>query len=292
LKPAPFEHVAPRSIAEAVSLLEQHGDEAKPLAGGQSLIPLLALRLATPGVLVDLARVEELDYVRAEGPSLAIGAMTTHRAVEKHASVGRCPMLVEALDVVGHVAIRNRGTVGGSLAHADPAAEWPARALALDAEVDAAGPGGTRTIPAAELFFTYLTTVLEPDELVTQIRLKLPEGRSGSAFVELARRHGDFAIAGAGAVVWLDDADIVSDARVVLIGVGPTALRSAEAEEALRGLRADQVSAEEVGTQVVASIDPVGDIHGSAGYRREVAKVLTERAVRLALDRARGGAQT
>src|SRR5581483_10916993 len=182
VKPAPFEYERPESLGEAVGLLAEHGEEAKLLAGGQSLVPLLALRLASPSVLIDLNGVRELDHLRLEGDRLAIGAMTRHRDVEEMAELRtRCPMLVEGVSLIGHVTIRNRGTVGGSLAHADPAAEWPSLVLALE---------GVRTIPAEEFFETYFTTALAPDEIVSEVRLRIPESpRVGSCFLELARRH-------------------------------------------------------------------------------------------------------
>jgi carbon-monoxide dehydrogenase medium subunit len=288
VKPAPFEYFAPESVEEVVSLLAEHGDEAKVLAGGQSLIPLLALRLASPTVLIDLNRVAGLDYMDAGGDVLKIGALTRHRTVEKMSGLAtRCPMLSDAVGLVGHVAIRNRGTVVGSMAHADPAAEWPALALALDGEFDVVGPNGERTIPADSFFVTYLTSALEPDELVTEVRLSLPNGGTGSSFVELARRHGDFAVAGAGATLRLTGGGAIEDARIVLIGVAATAIRVREAEQSLRGSDATPNAFEEAAEIVRGLIDPTGDIHGSSEYRREIAKVLTRRALLSAA--ARGG---
>jgi carbon-monoxide dehydrogenase medium subunit len=290
LKPAPFEYFAPESVEEVVSLLFEHGDEAKLLAGGQSLIPLLALRLASPGVLIDLNRVRALDYVDDEGDVLKVGALTRHRTIEKLPGLSeRCSMLSDAVELVGHVAIRNRGTVVGSMAHADPAAEWPALALALSAEFDVVGPNGGRTIPADSFFLTYLTTTLEPDEVVTEVRLPIPKG-VGSSFVELARRHGDFAVAGAGA--WLRlSGGAIEDARVVLIGVAATALRVKEVERSLVGQQASPEAFEEAAEVVRAQIEPTPDIHGSSGYRRGIAKVLTRRALHSAAERAGGGAR-
>lgn len=289
MKPPPFEYVAPETLEEAVEALARHGEEAKLLAGGQSLVPLMALRLASPGVLVDLNRVSELAYVRREPDGLAVGAMTRQRDVEALPGLeDECAMLAEAIALVGHVAIRNRGTVGGSLAHADPAAEWPALALALDAECEVRGPGGARTVAAADLFETYFTTTLAPDEILTEVRLRLPRGRVGSAFVELARRHGDFALAGTGAVLWLDDEGAVEDARVVLIGVKDTAVRSGAAEAALRGERPTDARIAEAAAAVGADIEPVSDVHATADYRRHLAVVLTRRALETARARAEG----
>jgi len=288
LKPAPFEYFAPESVDEVVSLLAEHGDEAKVLAGGQSLIPLLALRLASPTVLIDLNRVTALDYLDTGGNVLKIGALTRHRAVEKMSDLARrCPMLSDAVELVGHVAIRNRGTVVGSMAHADPAAEWPALALALDGEFDVVGPSGTRTIPADSFFVTYLTSALEPEELVTEVRLTLPNSATGSSFVELARRHGDFAVAGAGAMLRLSETRTIEEARIVLIGVAATALRARDAEQSLLGREANPDAFEDAAEIVRGVIDPSGDIHGSAEFRREIGKVLTRRALTSAA--ARGG---
>lgn len=290
MKPAPFEYFAPDSVEEVVSLLSEHGDEGKILAGGQSLIPLLALRLASPTVVIDLNRVAALDHVSHEGGTLRIGALTRHRTIERLPGLAQtCPMLSDAVELVGHVAIRNRGTVVGSMAHADPAAEWPALALALDAEFDVVGPNGSRTIPAESFFVTYLTSALEPEELVTEVRLSLPSSSAASSFVELARRHGDFAVAGAGAMLQLSGGGI-EEARIVLIGVGSTALRVREAEQSLIGRQATPDVFEETAETVRGLIDPTGDIHGSADYRREIAKVLTRRALVSAAARGGGGA--
>jgi carbon-monoxide dehydrogenase medium subunit len=290
VKPAPFEYFSPTTLEELVSLLGQHGDEAKLLAGGQSLIALLALRLATPTVIIDLNRVEELEYVAEDDDTVRVGALARHRAIEKRfASTGRCPMVSEAVGVIGHVAIRNRGTVVGSLVHADPAAEWPALALALDGTCDVVGPQGKRTIPADDLFVSYFTTTLAPDEVATELRIKLPPASVGSAFTELARRHGDFAIAGAGAIVGLDSAGRVDTARIVLIGVADTALRIQRAEEILIGRDPSAEGFAESAEIVGKSIDPASDVHGSSEFRKHVTKVLTRRALESAAHRAQEG---
>lgn len=293
MKPAPFEYLAPESLGEAASLLARHGDEAKLIAGGQSLVPLLAFRLATPGVLIDLNGIDELSYLRLEGSSLVIGALARHRDVEHLEELGpRCPLVAEGVSSIGHVAIRNRGTVGGSIAHADPAAEWPSIALALDGEIDAVGPNGTRTIPAGEFFLSYFTTALAPDEIVKEVRLRLPDGgRVGSTYLELARRHGDFALAGVGAVVTLGESGAISDARLTLTGVGETAVRSLSAEGVLRGAPPGEGLFEEAAMAADADIEPVSDVHGSSEFRRHIAKVLVRRALRRASERAaRAGA--
>lgn len=287
MKAAPFHYLAPESVEEAVALLSEHGDEAKLLAGGQSLVPLLALRLATPAVLIDLNRVLQLDHLEDAGHSLKVGALVRHRAIETLDGLGaRCPMITEAVSSVGHVSIRNRGTIVGSLAHADPAAEWPAIALALDGEVDVIGPNGVRTIGAKALFETYFTTTIRPDEVATEARFRIPEGRVGSSFVELARRRGDFAIAGAGALLHLNDSGTIQDARIVVIGVGSTALRLEDAERVLIGEQPGNEPFAEASEVVYRSVNPPGDIHGGSGYRRSVTRVLSQRALAAALERA------
>lgn len=291
MKPPPFEYVAAGSVEEALDALAEHGDEAKPLAGGQSLVPLLAFRLARPSVLVDLNPIHGLDGISLEGDALVLGATARERAIENLSGLAeRCPMIVEAISHIGHVAIRNRGTVGGSLVHADPAAEWPALAVALDAEIEVTSKRGTRTIPANDFFVSYFTTSVEPDEVLTQIRVPLPNGRSGSTFLELARRHGDFALAGVGALVTLDGDGAATDVRLGLIGVGDRPIRASGAEEALRGRVPDDDALAEAAAAVAGEIEPSGDIHASAEYRRHLATVLTRRALTAAVERARGGA--
>ena len=290
MKPGPFEYHAPETVEEVVALLGRYGDEAKVLAGGQSLVPLLALRLASPEVIVDINRVAELDYLEASGEQWRIGALTRHRAIEKMNGLSqRCPMIADAIEVVGHVAIRNRGTVLGSIAHADPAAEWPALALALDAELDVRGPDGVRTVDVDSFFVSFLTTTLEPQEVVTEMRCRLPEGTVGSCFLELSRRHGDFAVVGVGTVVGLSDSGTIDDARIVLIGVGETAVRARDAEQALRGQRPGSEPFAEAADIVARSIEPSGDVHGSSEYRRAVSRTLTSRALASAANRANGG---
>ncbi len=289
MKPAPFVYLAPRSLEEAVRLLAEHGDEAKVLAGGQSLVPMMNFRLAAPAVLVDLNGVSELEHVREQGGMLVLGALARHRAVPDVPGLrGRCPMLTEGVELIGHAAIRNRGTVGGSLAHADPSAEWPALLLAMDGEVDAVGPSGRRTIGAADLFESYFTTTLAPDEILTEVRLALPNGgHVGSAFVELARRHGDFALAGAATIVIMVDDSTIGEARIALIGLRDKAIRASAAESLLRGAPATDETLVEAAAAIDAEIEPISDVHGSAEYRRHVAKVLVRRALTRAVERAR-----
>ncbi|MCH7698601.1 MAG: xanthine dehydrogenase family protein subunit M [Chloroflexi bacterium] len=286
MKPAPFEYYAPTSVAETVALLEQHGPEAKLLAGGQSLVPLLNMRLARPTVVVDVGRVAGLDYVREEDGALAIGAMTSQRTIERSELVEqRLPLLRAATRLVGHPQIRNRGTVGGSIAHADPAAEYPAVALALDAQMRVAGPGGERVIEAADFFVTYLTTALEPSDVLTEVRMPLLPGGAGWSIVEIARRHGDFALAGAVVTLSVDSGSI-KDPRVVLFGVGATPIRVREAEERLAGESPSEALFTEAGKLVSEVIDePLSDIHATAEFRRHLAGVMAQRGLAEAAGR-------
>jgi carbon-monoxide dehydrogenase medium subunit len=288
MKSATFALARPSSVEEAVAVLAEAGDEGQVLAGGQSLLALMALRLATPAVLVDLAGVPGLDRVEvAADRSVVIGAMARQRAVELDPDVARwAPLLTEAIGHIGHVAIRNQGTLGGSLAHADPAAELPAVALALDATMVLAGPVGRREVAAADLFAGYLTTCIGDDELLAEVRFPpLPAG-AGSAFVELSRRHGDFALAGVAAIVQLDAAGHIAAARLSLSGVGPTPVRAGVAEAALAGERPSEQLFAAAAAEVGRSVQPEGDLHATAAYRRHLAGVLTRRALTLASRRA------
>lgn len=290
MKPAAFEYHAPETVEEAVGLLETYGDQAKVLAGGQSLVPLMNMRLARPAVIVDINRIRALDHLTQDGDGLRVGALCRQRNAERAALVAtRCPLLHAALRLVGHVQIRNRGTVVGSLTHADPAAELTAVLAALGGTVTAVGPDGTRTIPADEFFVSYLTTSLDPRELVTEARFPtLPEG-AGWSWMEIARRHGDFALAGVGVVVAVSGGRI-TDARIGLTGVGPTPVRAARTERALAGRAPCDALWNEAADAVRAEIEPDGDIHASAEYRRHVAGVLTRRALAEACTRTAGAA--
>jgi CO/xanthine dehydrogenase FAD-binding subunit len=287
VKPAPFDYHAPATLAEAIALLREHGDAAKLLAGGQSLVPMLNMRLARPGVLIDLNRVAGLSYERQEGDTLAIGAMTRHAEVERSALVARLqPLLTEAMTQVGHIQIRNRGTIGGSLVHADPSAELPAVLVALDGCVRVAGPGGEREIAAADLFLMYFTTSLQADEVLTEVRLPVLPARTGWAFEEVARRHGDFALVGVAVTLTLDEEGGISAGRIALTGVGMTPVRAASAEARLAGRRPSAETFAEAASAVRDEIEPDTDIHATADFRRHLAGVLTERALGRALQRA------
>ncbi|MDR7554241.1 MAG: xanthine dehydrogenase family protein subunit M [Armatimonadota bacterium] len=286
MKPAPFQYLAPRTRDEALEALRQFGPDAKVLAGGQSLVPLLAMRLARPAVLVDINRVPDLAFVRAARGAIVIGAMTRQRTVETHPLVAtQLPLLREALRWVGHPQIRTRGTIGGSLAHADPAAELPAVASVLGATFKVVSRRRQRTLGCEEFFTGYLTTALEPDELLTEIRFPVPPPRTGWAFQEVARRHGDFALVGVAALVRLDGDRRCIEARLAFTGVGPGPVRVADAEALLVGRALTREAADEAGRAVTAALEPEGDIHASAEYRKHVAGVLAARALLQAAER-------
>jgi len=289
VKPPPFEYHAPASLAEALDLLAQFGDEAKVLAGGQSLLPLLNLRLARPAHLIDInGLAPELGHLDTWDGGLRIGALVRQRAAERADLVRqRTPLLADALPQIGHPQIRNRGTIGGSLAHADPAAELPAAMLALEATLVARGPRGTRTLAAGDFFSGYLSTALEPDELLVEVRVPgRPAGASGAAFVEMTRRGGDFAICGAAALVTLNASGRCDQVRLALCGVADRPVRAMGVEAALVGEVPSQRQVTDAAQRVVESIDPPSDVHGSAAYRRKLAVVLARRAMLLAAQRA------
>jgi CO/xanthine dehydrogenase FAD-binding subunit len=290
VKPAPFEYDDPATTEEAVALLADRGDEAKVLAGGQSLVPLLNFRLARPDRLVDVNRVSELDYLRIDGDVLRIGALTRHSALERSADVAaRAPLLTDAVRLVGHVQIRNRGTVGGSAAHADPAAELPVAFAALGASFRARSTAGERTIPVDDFFVTHLTTALQPDELLTEIEVPLPPAGTGAALVEFSRRHGDFALGGAAVLLELDDGACRS-CSIALLAAAPTPLRARAAEELLAGRKVDERAVADAAAAAVADVHPTGDIHGSSDYRRGLVEAMVRRALLRAAERAREAA--
>jgi aerobic carbon-monoxide dehydrogenase medium subunit len=285
VKPAPFDYATPTTVDEALHLLAVHADEEpRVLAGGQSLVPLMNFRLAQPRYLVDLRLIESLRSVHTDGDVLIVGAMARQSDVERSPEVAVvAPLLAEALGHIGHPPIRNSGTVGGSLAHADPAAELPAAALALDAELVAAGPGGTRTVPAAEFFTGPFSTALEPGEILTEVRFPRRDG--GHAFVEFARTHGNFALVGVAAVVELDG-DAVARAALALSGVAATPVRAVAAERALVGSRVDDAAVDAAVDAGVAELSPSGDLHGSTETRIDIARSVLRGGIELALSRA------
>jgi carbon-monoxide dehydrogenase medium subunit len=292
MKPAPFEYLAPDSLDAALEALAGSGGDAKLLAGGQSLIPVMNFRLAQPAFLVDLNRIRELDYVREEAGGLRIGAMTRQRILERDPLVARLsPLLAETMPFIAHPQIRNRGTVGGSLAHADPAAELPAVAVALDARFRLRRSAGERWVEARDFFNGLFSTVLEPDEMLVEVALPASPPRTGWAFLEVARRHGDYAQVGVAARVTLDDAGKCREARLVYLSVGDGPVEARGAARLLAGTdgggeaiaaAADKASRDEM--------DPTGDIHASSDFKRHLARVVTGRALRRAFARARGEA--
>jgi len=280
VKPPPFLYCRPATLDGALSLLAEHGDEAKALAGGQSLMPLMNFRLARPSVLVDLALVEELRGTGRRDGELVVGAMVVQRRAERDADVAAArPLIPAALRHVGHLQIRNRGTIGGSLAHADPAAELPAVALASGATMVARSARGDRAIPAAQFFQGPFMTALEPEELLVEVRFPV-RGASRTAFLELARRSGDFAMAGVAAVVTLDGLERVAEAGLAGLGVGVTPIRLASAEATIVGRELTEEAIAAASAAASAEVAPMTDVHADEKYRRHLLGVLLGRALR------------
>jgi len=291
VKPAPFDYHAPETASEAVGLLSDLGEGAKLLAGGQSLVPMLALRLTVFDHLVDLRRVEGIRGIERRNGAVRIGAGTTQAAIERSDDLATAvPLLARATPLIGHFQIRNRGTIGGSLANADPAAEYPAVALALGADLEILSPSGPREVPAADFFTGLWTTAVGDDELLTAVTFPVWEGRCGFAVEEVARRHGDFALAGACVAVGLDGVDRVERCAIGLFGLGPTPVRARGAEAAAAGAAVDGVVPEDLGAAATSGLEEVpADLHASADYRRRVGAVTVARAWRRAVEEARGG---
>src|SRR6476646_6574040 len=287
MKPAPFDYIAATSVDMAAAALADGGDDAKIIAGGQSLVPLLNFRLLRPSILIDINRIEGLAFISETATDIRVGALTRHYQLETSPLIARhLPVLSCAMTHVAHLAIRNRGTIGGSLAHGDPAAELPMMALLLDAELHIASVAGARTTPARDFFLNALTVDLAAGEIVTEIVLpKLPP-RTGWGFAEVSRRRGDFALAAAAATLSIA-ADAIIEVRIALTGVGRTALRVTAAENLLVGQTLTANVSNEVVEAVRAAIEPDTDLHASADYRRHLAGVLTRRALAAAWRRAR-----
>lgn len=286
MKVPPLEHVRAESVEHALSVLAQHDGDAKVLAGGQSLIPLLALRMASPRVLVDVNHVAELRHKWFTRDGLYVSSLVRHREIERDARVGRrFSAIADAMPVVGHAAIRNRGTVGGSIVHADAAAEWPALCLLFEAQLDIARRSGLHTVAADDFFQGFMTTSVNDTDVLRGVLFRDPGPRTGSAFVELARRHGDFAIVGVGACVSLEEDGVVRRARLALCGVAGTPHRAVEAEQLLVGRHVAEVDPGEVAAAVAASISPPPDLSGSTRYRQQLSEVLTRRALTQAISR-------
>jgi carbon-monoxide dehydrogenase medium subunit len=286
--PAPFEYHAPTTVAEAVSLLERFADDAKLIAGSQSLVPMMKLRLAQPKHVVDLRKVPGLTEISEEGGTLVIGAMTTHRAIEtSELARARLPVLAEAAAQIGDPQVRNVGTIGGSLSHADPAADWPAVTCALDGAVRVAGPRGERTLPVQEFIQGPLTTALEPGEIVLQVRIPLPKAKTGSAYEKLPHPASRFAIVGVAALVTLDANGAVQTARVAVTGLGARVTRATRVEQALQGAQATPAALDAAAARAADGIELRADAIGSPAYKAQLAAVHAGRALRRAVGRAK-----
>lgn len=285
--PAAFDYVVAPSAEEAIGLLARYGDEAKILAGGHSLVPMMKLRLASPKVLIDIGRIPNLAYIREEGGQIAIGALTTHHMLETSALLRqRLTALAEAAATVGDAQVRSRGTLGGSVAHADPAADLPAPVLALEAEIVARGPNGQRSIRADEFFVDLFTTALDANELVTEVRFAVG-ARVGSAYQKFANKASHFAIVGVAAAVELAANGMCQRVVIGVTGAGPKAVRARAVEDALRGQVLSDDAVRAAAEKAGADVEPLGDLHGSAEYRLHLTQVLIRRAVRDAAARAR-----
>ena len=282
MKPPVFDYHAPASVDEAIALLTRYGGDGKILAGGQSLMPLLNFRLSRPAAIVDLNGIGSLAYVREDNGVITFGAMTRQRTIEFSDVVRRrLPLLTEATALVGHLPIRTRGTIGGSIAHADPSAEYPAVLTVLDGTVVVRGPDGERTLRPTELFQSYLTTSLGPEDVLVEVRLPAMAPGAGFAFEEFSRRHGDFAIVGVAAML-VGDAQRCTAARLATAGAGPTPVRLRSAEEILERDGLSDAAIDAAAARAAELVEPDSDIHASAAYRRNLTRVLTGRALRRA----------
>ncbi|PND57336.1 carbon monoxide dehydrogenase [Mycobacterium sp. ENV421] len=288
MKPAPFDYHRPDSVAAATQMLSEFGDDAKLLGGGQSLVPMLSMRLAFFDNLIDISRLDEMKGIRADGDSVWIGGGTTHAVVGADERVRTSvPLLTRATPLIGHFQIRSRGTIGGSIAHADPAAEYGAVALALDATIEAVSVSGRREIPAGEFFAGVWETAMAADEVLVGLRFPVWSGRCGFAVEEFARRHGDFAIAGAVAAVELDHDDKVRRSAIGLLGLSATPRRASAAESAIAGRPVGDVTAEEIGELAMTGLDDIpADLQGSADYRRKIGAAMAAQAWRAAVKEA------
>ena len=284
--PAQFEYLTPETLAEAVSLLGQHPDEAKILAGGHSLIPAMKLRLATPQILIDLGRIKDLSYIREEGGQIRIGAMTTHYQLESSDRLREiCPLLPECAAQIGDVQVRNKGTIGGSLAHSDPAADWPAAIIALGAEMVAAGANGERVIKADDFFVDMLTTALEPGEILREIRINAPGGRFGQSYMKVPQPASGFAVVGVAVNLTRDQSGNCESAAVGITGVASKAYRASAVENALTGSALDAQAIADAAAHAADGVSVNGDLYASDAYRTHLARVYTRRAIEAAANR-------
>jgi aerobic carbon-monoxide dehydrogenase medium subunit len=282
--PAPFEYFAPRSLAEAIDFLAAHKDDVKILSGGQSLLPLMKMRLAKPGYVLDVGHLPNLDAITEEGDSLTIGALVTYQQMESSDVLNRrCPLLPQTSATVADVQVRNRGTIGGSIAHADPAGDMPATILALDAEIKAVGPSGERWIKAQDFFLGLLMSVLEPDEIVTAVRVPAT-GNDKTAYLKAAPRSSGFAVVGVAVRLALDGADTCSRIAVGLTGLTDKAYRANRVENLLTGKKLDPASIEAAALEATHNVDVIEDINGSSEYRSHLARIYVARTIEAALN--------
>lgn len=285
--PAQFEYEAPKTIDEALTLLAQHPEDAKILAGGHSLLPAMKLRLAQPALLVDIGRIKDLSYIREDGGNILIGAMTTHYQIESSALLQQvCPLLPECASQIGDVQVRNKGTIGGSVAHSDPAGDWPAAVLALRAEMIVVGKTGERAIKADDFFVDFLTTALEPGEILREIRVSKPLGRVGQAYEKVRHPASGFAVVGVAVDLRIGSDGTCDSAGVGITGVASKAYRASEVEEALLGKQPDEQIIEAASSRATSGVDANADLYASADYRRHLARVYTGRALHKALSRS------
>jgi CO/xanthine dehydrogenase FAD-binding subunit len=290
MKPAPFKYIAATSLPHALSLKADHGDDAKFLAGGQSLIPTMNFRLARPAVLIDINDIGDLAGIRPSAAATRVGSLTRYRALQRDEAFTRTfPLIGEALPHIAHPQIRNRGTIGGNLSHADPASELPAIAVALGARFHVRTTTQERWIEAPDFFVGALTTDLKPDEMLVEIELPSPRPRTGCCFMEIARRRGDFAIAGAAVMMTLGERDECTHVRMAFCGVGETPIDASSAADVLIGHAPTEQAIRDVAAIVQTAIAPGGSVHATADYQRHIAGVLTERALQTAYQRARDG---
>lgn len=283
--PSAFDYQCPATLAEAVRLLASRPDDAKVLAGGHSLVPMMKLRLATPKLLIDIGRLEELHGIREQHGSLVIGACVTHYAIESSALLRqRCPLLVETAAAIGDVQVRNRGTIGGSVAHADPAADWPAAVLALDATVKLVSAQGERLVKASDFFVDLLTTAIQENEILTEIQVPVASARTGSAYLKVPQPASGFALTGVAAQVTLDAHHTIQQAAVGITGVGNVAYRARGVEQALQGQTAEAIA--QAASRASEGIEALDDMHASAEYRLHLVRIYTKRALQQAVQRA------
>ena len=287
--PPSFEYLAPKTIPDAVALLQKHGDEAKILAGGHSLIPAMRLRLAEPGYLIDISGIGGLDYIQEEAGQLRIGAMTCEAALEESEIVQRkFPLLLDTAKMIADPSVRNMAPVGGNLAHGDPANDHPATMLALRASVIAEGPNGTREIKIDNFFPDFFTTALSEDEILTEIRIPTPPSASGGAYLKIERKVGDYAAAAVACQLNIDSSGSIENIGLGLTNVGSTPIRASSAEELLKGKKPDENMLAEAGRLAAADSEPMEDLRGSAEYKIALVNELTQRAIKLSLQRAEG----